>query len=142
MRFRAVGGPTLQQVERQQEQENAPGGDLDPPPIKEGEEDDPDDALPGQWRPRTLWFGLGKRWTWKTTQNDRILSPRITFLLISFLFPLSVPVIFLTARIQFPALMNNWMMRAKVEIRETAIWWHGMSLLQQNDAAQSLISFG
>lgn len=62
VRFTSVGaGHTLQQVERQQEEENAPGGDLDPPPIKEREEDHPDDALPGQRRPRTLWFGLGKR---------------------------------------------------------------------------------
>lgn len=51
---------TLQQVERQQQQENGPGCDLDPPAVEEGEEDHTDDALPGQRRPRTLRLGLGE----------------------------------------------------------------------------------
>lgn len=52
--------PTLQQVESQQQEENGSGGDLDPPSIKEREEDDSDNALPGQRRPRAFWFGLGE----------------------------------------------------------------------------------
>lgn len=40
--------PTLQQIESQQYEENGSGGDLDPPSIKKREEDDSDDALPGQ----------------------------------------------------------------------------------------------
>lgn len=55
-----TASPTLQQIESQQEQENGSGCDLDPPSVKEGEEDDPDDALPGQRRPRALRFGLGE----------------------------------------------------------------------------------
>lgn len=51
---------TLQQVERQQQQENGPGRDLDPPSVEEGEEDHTDDALPGQRRPRALRLGLGE----------------------------------------------------------------------------------
>lgn len=50
----------MQQVERQQQQENGPGCDLDPPSVEEGEEDHADDALPGQRRPRALWLGLGE----------------------------------------------------------------------------------
>lgn len=40
--------PTLQQIESQQDEEYGSGGNLDPPSIKEREEDDSDDALPGQ----------------------------------------------------------------------------------------------
>lgn len=54
------GGLTLQSVEGQQQEEDASGGHLDPPSVKEGEEDGSDDALPGQGRPRALRLGLGE----------------------------------------------------------------------------------
>lgn len=70
--------PTLQQIQSQQEKENAFGGDLNPPSVEEREEDDSDDALPGQGRPRTLWLGLGKRWTWEPNGFQLIIFQQST----------------------------------------------------------------
>lgn len=52
---------TLHEVQHEDTRGDGLGGHLDPPLEEEGEQQHPDQTLPSQSRPGTLWFGFAER---------------------------------------------------------------------------------